>query len=96
MPDEGSYINLIETFVKDHKVGTPVIISAGSLSTLQQVGKWSKSQGYDNVIMGNVLTLAVLNADKIILIWDGENKKYEEVLDMCKKERQPYMEIKTK
>ena len=96
IPDEESYVHLIDTFVKDHKVGTPVILSAGSVPTMHTVDKWSKSKGYDSVILGNVLTLAVLNADKIVLIWDGENKKYQEVLDLCKKEKRSFMEIKTK
>jgi hypothetical protein len=96
IPDEESYIHLIDTFVKDHKVGTPVIISAGTLNTLSKTDKWAKGKGYDSVILGNVITLAILNGDKVILIWDGENRTYEEALILCKKEKKSYMEIKTK
>lgn len=96
LPDEESYIHLIDSFVKDHKVGTPVILSAGDVATLHIVDKYAKNKGYDSVILGNALVLAVLNADKLIVVWDGEEGKYMEVVDLCKRNKKAYMEIKTK
>lgn len=97
LPEEGDvFLTLIDTFVQNNRVGSPVILSAGSVSTLHQVDKYAKGKGYDSVIIGSPIVLAVLNADKIVLVWDGEDKKMEEVLTLCKKEKKPYMEIKTK
>jgi hypothetical protein len=96
IPDEESYTHLIDTFIKDHKVGKPVILSAGSVHTLSKMDKYCKDKGYDSVILGNVYTLAILNGDKIVLIWDGEDEKYQKTLDLCKREKRSYMEIRTK
>lgn len=97
LPDESElFLSMINDFVQKHRVGSPVIISAGNVTTLHLVDKYAKEKGYDSIIMGNVLTLALLNADKVIVVWDGENTKMEEVLTLCKKEKKPYMEIKTK
>lgn len=96
MPEEAeAFLTLIDTFVNNHKVGTPVILSAGAVSTLHQIDKYARGKGYDSVILGNVLTLAVLNGDKIIVVWDGIDTKLEEVVRICKKENKAYMEIKT-
>lgn len=97
LPDESDiFLSMIDNFVQKHRVGNPVILSAGSVSTLHQIDKYAKGKGYDSIIMGNVFTLALLNADKVVVVWDGVDKKMEEVLALCKKEKKPYMEIKTK
>ena len=96
LPEESDiFLSMINDFVQKHRVGSPVIISAGSVSTLHQIDKYAKGKGYDSIIMGNVFTLALLNADKVIVVWDGGDKKMEEVLALCKREKKPYMEIKT-
>lgn len=86
-------MHLIDMFVQNNKVGTPVIISAGSINTLHQIDKYTKQKGYDSVIVGNSFVLALINADKVIIVWDGIDKKLEKVLSMCKREGKPYTEI---
>lgn len=96
LPEESDiFLSMINDFVQKHRVGSPVIISAGSVSTLHQIDKYAKGKGYDSMIMGNVLTLALLNADKVIVVWDGEDTKMEEIITLCKREKKPYMEIRT-
>ena len=97
LPEESDiFLSMINDFVQKHRVGSPVIISAGSVSTLHQIDKYAKGKGYDSVIIGSSLVLAVLNADKVIVVWDGVDTKMEEVLTLCKREKKPHMEIKTK
>lgn len=96
LPDESDiFLSMIDSFVQKHRVGSPVIISCGTVNTLRQMDKYAKDKGYDSVIMGNIDTLALLNADKVIVVWNGEDKKMEDILSTCKKEHKPYMEIKT-
>lgn len=94
--DTDKYLPMIDTFVKDHKVGTPVILSAGSVHLLATMDKYAKDKGFPSVILGNALILAVLNGDKLIFVWDGVNEKYGAMLATAKKEKRPYIDIRTK
>jgi len=90
------FLTLIDGFVRDHKVGVPVIICAGEVELLSIIDTYAKDKGFPSVILGNVLTLAILNGDKIIFVWDGENKKYLEMIKLAKKQKRPYIDLRTK
>lgn len=90
---EGASLRLIDTFVQDHKGGGGVVMSAGSSRLMGLTNKYAREKGYPSIVMYNATQLAVLNADKVLVL---HTAKYdmEEVVDMCKKYEKPYMEIK--
>lgn len=94
--DKDKFLPMIDNFVSDHKVSTPVILSAGGVELLSCMDKYAKGKGYPSVILGNALILAVLNGDKLIFVWDGEDEKYKEMVSRAKKEHRPYIDIRTK
>lgn len=90
---EGAALRIIDTFVSDHKGGGGAVMSAGSGRLSSLTDKYAREKGYSSIIMYNATHLAVLNADKVLVL---HTKKYdmEEVVDMCKKYEKPFMEIK--
>jgi len=90
---EGGRLRTIDAFIEDHKGGRGVVLSAGSTRLLHFVDKHAKSKGYPSVVMGNATQLAVLNADKVLIL---HSKAYvmDDVVELCKKYDKPFMEIK--
>jgi hypothetical protein len=94
--DKEAYMAMIDTFVNDHKVGRPVIMVAGPVETLSMIDKYAKGSGYDGVLFGNIIPLAILNANKVIFVWDGVNKEYAEAIELAKANKVPYITLRTK
>lgn len=94
--DKESYITRIDVFIKDHAVGPTTILATGDLTTLKEMDRYAKNKGYDCIILGNAIQLGVFNASKVILVWDGKDKRYEHIIPMCQKERVSYTEVRTK
>lgn len=90
---EGAALRIIDTFVQDHKGGGGVVMSSGSSRLMSLTSKYAREKGYPSIIMYNATQLAVLNADKVLVL---HTKKFdmEDVVGMCKKYEKPFMEIK--
>jgi len=90
---EGGRLRIIDTFVQDHKGGGGVVLCAGSMRLLHVTDKYAKDKGYPSIIFGNATELAILNADKVLLLW---SKAYdlEDLVVLCKKYKKPHMEIR--
>lgn len=90
---EGGRLRVIDSFVQDHKGGGGVVMCSGSVRLLHVTDKYARDKGYPSIIFGNSTQLAVLNADKVLLLW---SKSYDlvDVVEMCKKYKKPYMEIR--
>ena len=90
---EGVCLRIIDTFVQDHKGGGGVIMSGGSSRLMSLTNKYLREKGYPSIMMYNATQLAVLNADKVLVL---HTKAYDmqDVVDMCKKYGKPVMEIK--
>jgi hypothetical protein len=94
--DKEAYMSMVDTFIQDHKVSVPVVMSAGNVEVLHMIEKYAKKHGYNSIIFGNVFELAVLNANKIIFIWDGINKVYADAIELAKANSIPYITLRTK
>lgn len=90
---EGASLRLIDTFVQDHKGGGGVTIAAGSMRLLSLVNKYAREKGIPPILLQSHFQLAVMNADKVLVLHTPAYNM-EDVVELCKKFEKPYMEIK--
>lgn len=90
---EGSALRIIDTFVQDHKGGGGITISAGSMRLLSLVNKYSREKGIPPILLQSSFQLAVMNADKVLVLHTPAYDM-EDVVGVCKRFEKPFMEIK--
>lgn len=90
---EGAALRIISSFVEDQKGGNGVTISAGSMRLLSLVNKYSREKGIPQVLLQSHFQLAVMNADKVLVLHTPAYNM-EDVVELCKKFEKPYMDIK--
>lgn len=90
---EGAAIRTISHFVEDHKAGNGVVVSAGSMRLLSLVNKYAREKGIPQILLQSHFQLAVMNADKVLVLHTPAYNM-EDVVELCKKFERPFMEIK--
>ena len=90
---EAGKFRVIKRFIEDQKGGRATILSSGTTRLMHCADKCAKDLGHDSVILGNVVKLAVLNADKVLLLGTPAYT-LEMVTEMCKENNKPMMVIK--
>lgn len=104
-------IPILDKFIKDHIVGTPVILSGGAKGVDQITKSYAKANGItlveflpyhllDNVPFSSKYFFIrnkqmIDNADKVLIIWDGRSKGTEYGIKYSQKKNIPVMVIKS-
>ena len=65
---EGVVHRHVITFLEDQKGGGCAVIAAGTTRLLHIVEGYSHTRGYPCILLANQLKLAVLNADRVLLL----------------------------